>query len=239
MPTSPVVQSARDRVAGVVEAARAAVEPVDRGLGAERLGVGADVRAALRVERADALAEHDRVAARDVVVVERAGQVGLRAALALRRGALAARRGSALTQRARAWRRAPAAGSRSRRRGWPGCPCRRGTGCARRRPAPCSRAPAASPGRLMRTRIRSLRAVAVGVDLRLDPHGLLDRLGEVELRRGGAVGSELQPRRRRLRGGGRGEPEERRDGRERGEAMTHGQTPCREPRLPARRCAKP
>ena len=37
MPTSPVVQSALTG-AGRVEAGRAAVEPVDHGLGAERLG---------------------------------------------------------------------------------------------------------------------------------------------------------------------------------------------------------
>ena len=63
-------------VAGFVEAAGAAVQPVDHRLGAERLPRAADVRAAVGVEGADALAEHDGVAARHVVVVQLTGEVG-------------------------------------------------------------------------------------------------------------------------------------------------------------------
>jgi hypothetical protein len=70
----PVRPGRSDEVAVGVEAAGAAVKPVDHGLGAERFDPVADRRAAVRVEGADALAEHDGIAARHVVVVERAAR---------------------------------------------------------------------------------------------------------------------------------------------------------------------
>ena len=197
-------------VAGRVEAARAAVQPVDHGLRAERLDTVADGRAAVRVEGADALAEHHGVAARHVVVVERAaGQV--RASLETRAGA---RPGGC---RLRALR---AGGARAAR----------GSGAVVEEVllrehvevdgvvggvaevAPI-RAVLEDHRNVVAERLGLGRAadldphavavaIPVAVELRLDEDDLLDRLGEVELRLGLPV-LDLEPRRWRRVGGGR------------------------------------
>ena len=202
-----------DAVAGLVEAAGASVQPVDDRLGAERLDPVADRRATVGVEGADALPEHDRVAARHVVVVERAvGEVGARVQpcagsprvglapqprLARARGLSAVLAQELLRQEVEVHRMvdgvaeiAPVGAVFEHHRHL----VARGLGLTRA--ADLNPDPVAP-------------AVSVAVELRLDEHDLLDSLVERELRLGLPV-LDLQPRRRRRligRGGRRQDPE--------------------------------
>ena len=224
MPTSPLVQPARHAGAGRVEAAGASVEPVDHGLRAERLGGGADVGAAGRVERADALSQHDGVAARDVVVVERAGQVGGLPALGA--GAEAGAAGGVLL-------RHPVDVDRV---------------VDRRAEVAAVRAVLEDDRDLVAVLLRLARAadadpdavrdaVAVAVEARLDEHRLLDRAGEVELRLRDPV-LHLEPPRRALGGRRCGRPrehEQRREDRGRGHpASVRHENPSRPAAAPDR-----
>ena len=227
MPTSPFVQPARIRRAARVEAAGAAVEPVDHGLRAERLGGAADVRAAGRVERADALAQHDRVAARDVVVVERAGQVRGRS------GGRAHVRGVAAVGAAGAEHALAGAGLLRH-------PVDVDRVVDRRPEVAAVRAVLEHDRNLVAVLLRLARAadadadavldpVAVGVEAGLDEHGLLDRVREDELRLRHAV-LDLEPLGRLLRGrrrGGARERDQRREDRGSGRtaSMRHGSPP--------------